>query len=277
MTLLSRSPSEEGASGRTRGQPLLEILAPAGHVWPLTAAMAIGLVAAASVRIGWGWQLWQAVALFLVVMAIPVAAKWRSDALRFGRAAAIAGALLTVQGLHTVEHGAQMYQRYVLGFSLRASNGLLSPANSEWVHFGWNWLVLAVVVYLMTRGMRGFWGWALFVWALAHTLEHTYLFVRFLQVGSGLDGLGVGQVTAQGLAGIVGEGGWLDLNAGPRLRFFCGLPGVTTANRVDAHFVWNTGEMFFLIPSVHLFLRKAMHGRSVGSETDTAPRATTAL
>ena len=43
---------------------------------------------------------------------------------------------------------------------LRLSNGLLSPANSEWVHFVWNWLVLLTVIVLFVRGMRGWWGWA---------------------------------------------------------------------------------------------------------------------
>ena len=114
------------------------------------------------------------------------------------------------------------------------------------------------VVFLMFRGMRGFWGWALLAWATAHTLEHTYMFVRYLEVSAELRALGLGDVTAQGLPGVIGAGGWIDLNAGQGTRAFCSLliPSVTTADRVDTHFVWNAGEVLLAILAVHVLLRR---------------------
>lgn len=235
--------------------PILEVLHPREHTRLVVVTGTLALGGAVIARSGFGWQLWQAVLLVLAVMAVPAAITWRATARRFGTTAAVAGALVTVQGLHTVEHVTQWVQRHVLHEPLRQANGLLSPANSEWVHFVWNWAVLVPIVFLMFRGMRSFWGWALLAWALAHTFEHTYMFWRYLEVRSELRALGFDDVTAQGLPGIVGEGGWLDLNGGPRLQVICGIPGVTTADRVDTHFAWNTGEILLALPAVHLLLR----------------------
>ena len=260
MTALDEQRMPDASIDQASRAPILEVLDPREHAVMLGTICALALGAAVVTRLAQGWQLWKSVALFLVVMSVPVWMKWRADAERFGATASIAGALVTVQGVHTIEHVVQWSQRHILGLSLRQSNGLLSPANSEWVHFVWNWLVLFAVVYLMSKGMRSIWGWALFAWALGHTLEHTYLFVRFLEVGSQLDGLGVGEVTAQGLAGIFGDGGWLDLNVGPRFPLIRSLPGITTASRVDVHFVWNIGEMSLLVLAVHHLLKPILPG-----------------
>lgn len=236
--------------------PLLTLLHPREHTELVVVTGSIALGAAVVTRGIFGWELWQAVALVLAVMAVPGWLTWRATARRYGATAAIAASVVTVQGLHSIEHATQWVQRHVMHQPLRLSNGLLSPANSEWVHFVWNWLVVVAVVVLFGRGMRSVWGWAVLLWALAHALEHTYMWVRFLQVSAELGELGVGGVTAQGLPGIVGRGGWLDLNAGARLELICGMPFITTADRLDAHFVWNMGEVLLLLPAVHVLLRR---------------------
>lgn len=236
--------------------PLVTVLHPREHTALVVVTGVVALVAAWVSRTVAGWPLWQAVALVLGIMIVPAAVTWRATARRYGLTAAMAAALVTVQGLHSIEHGVQYWQRHVLGLSLRQSNGLLSPANSEWVHFVWNWLVLIAVVTLFVRGMRNVWAVALLVWATAHTLEHTYMWWRFLEVSAELRELGQGQVTAQGLPGIVGRGGWLDLNAGPKLEMICGMPFVTTTDRLEAHFVWNAGEVLLMLPAAHVFLRR---------------------
>lgn len=244
--------------------PILRLLHPHEHARLIAVTGFVATIGAVGSRAVVGWELWQAVLLVLVVMAVPAALKWRADAHRFGVTATVAGALITVQGLHTVEHLSQWVQRHVLHESLRDSNGLLSPANSEWVHFLWNWSVLIAIVFLVFRGMRGFWGWALLLWAFAHTLEHTYMFIRYLEVLAELRALGFDDVTAQGLPGVVGAGGWIDLNSGRGTSSFCSLilpsvtsvfPSVTSADRVDAHFVWNAGEVLLALPAVHALLR----------------------
>lgn len=236
--------------------PILEVLHPREHTRLVTISGLIALGGAIISRTVFHWVLWQAVALVLIVMIVPAAIKWRADARRFGVTAAVAGMLVTVQGLHTVEHVTQWVQRHILHEPLRQANGLLSPANTEWVHFIWNWSVMIPIVFLMFRGMGGFWGWALFAWALAHTLEHTYMFVRYIQISRELQALGFGNVTAQGQPGIFGQGGWLDLSGGSGLQFICNIgPGTTTADRVDVHFTWNTGEILLALPAIHQLLR----------------------
>ncbi len=263
-TALAPDSSTAGADVPPRSErvrlPLVTLLHPRQHTELVVVCWSIALGAAVATRMILGWQLWQAVALVLAIMAVPGTITWRATATRYGSNAAVAAALVTVQGLHSIEHGVQWTQRHVLGEPLRLSNGLLSPANSEWVHFVWNWSVVAAVGYLFARGMRGFWGWAALIWATAHALEHTYMWVRFLQVSAELAGLGQGDVTAQGLPGVVGRDGWLDLNAGTRLELICGLPFITTADRLDTHFAWNTGEILLVLPAVHIFLRRHVPG-----------------
>jgi hypothetical protein len=139
-------------------------------------------------------------------------------------------------------------------WSAHASTGLLSPANAEWVHFVWNWLVLLIVIALVAGRMRGVWAWLLLAWATAHTVEHTYMFVRHLQVLGELRGLRVTGITAQGLPGILGRDGWLARSELTRGTFLCQLPGLTTANRLDVHFWWNAGETALLLLAGHAYL-----------------------
>jgi hypothetical protein len=139
---------------------------------------------------------------------------------------------------------------------MRQSNGLLSPANSEWVHFVWNWLVLAAVVLLLRSGMRGSWIWLLLAVAFFHTVEHTYTFIRYQIILRELTAMDVLNVTAQGLPGIVGRDGWLARSEWTRGTWICSLPGLTTAVRLDIHFWWNTLEMALLLVAGHRHLRR---------------------
>ena len=171
--------------------------------------------------------------------------------------------LLAAQGFHGIEHMAQWTQYHILNWSARASTGLLSPANAEWVHFVWNWIVLLTVLCLLRGGMRNIWAWLLLAWALAHTLEHTYMFVRYLQVLADLRQMGVTSLTAQGLPGVLGRDGWLARSAATQDTFLCRLPGVTTAIRLDVHFWWNMGEVALLLLAAHRYLRTDW-GRGTG-------------
>ena len=172
-----------------------------------------------------------------------------------------------LQGFHGIEHLAQFFQNHVLGLNLRASNGLLSPANAEWVHFIWNWAVLLTIVALMVSGhLRNVAGYALLMWTAAHTLEHTYLMVRYLQILDELKAVGIKGITAQGLPGILGQDGWLaraDITQG---TFLCRIPGLTAASRLDIHFGWNAGELALLVLAAHRTLRPAKARRWVAPQ-----------
>lgn len=245
--------------------PILEVLNPREQTpWVFTALLA-GMVIA-SLGMQWlGWPFWAAVAAMLGALLVPGVFKWRADQRRYGATVMGLSFLLAAQGFHSVEHIAQWMQYHVLGWEARWSVGLLSPANSEWVHFVWNTIVVVIVAVLVARGVRNGWAWALLAWALAHTLEHTYLFVRYLLILRELDGLGVTNITAQGLPGFFGQDGWLARSAALCGPFLSRLPGLTTANRIDVHFWWNTGELALLLLAAHTYLRTALPARQPAS------------
>lgn len=251
--------------GRGPRLPLLTLLHPRELTPAVLATLALGVLAAAVAMRVAGLPLWGATALMLGLLIIPGALKWRADARRYGRTAMLLSALLVAQGFHAVEHIAQWTQYHLLGWTARASTGLLSPANAEWVHFVWNWLVVLVVLALVAGGMRNIWAWLLLAWALAHTFEHTYLMVRHLLVLNELGQLGVRGITAQGLPGILGRDGWLARSELTRGTFLCQLPGLTTANRLDVHFWWNVGETVLLLLAGHFYLRGRLGGPGVHS------------
>jgi hypothetical protein len=236
--------------------PLLRLLNPKQHTRFVLASLAAGLtVSYLAVAMGW-LPLWGATALVLVILLPAGVLKWRDDHRRYGATLLGLSILITAQGLHTVEHLVQWAQYHLFYLTMRQSNGLLSPANAEWVHFTWNWLVLIVVVALMFGGMRGVWMWLLLVVAAFHTIEHSYTFIRYQMILRELTAMDVLNVTAQGLPGIVGRDGWLARSEWTRGTWICAIPGLTTAVRLDVHFWWNAIEMAFLVLAGHFYLRR---------------------
>ncbi len=126
--------------------PIWTLLNPREHTAFVLAAFAFGLL------LGWlgmqfyEWPLWVAAATFLAILIVPGLAKWRADQRRYGLTAMGLSFLLVTQGFHSIEHLVQWVQYHLLNWTARASSGILSPANSEWVHFVWNWLVLIIII-----------------------------------------------------------------------------------------------------------------------------------
>jgi hypothetical protein len=226
---------------------LVELINPHEQTRKMVILLAIGGAAAVAAMYWWDIPLWGATVLVLLMLLAPAILKWRGDLRRFGATAMVISILLAMQGFHSIEHAAQLIEYHVLNWPMRLSSGLISAANAEWIHFIWNWIVLAVVVYLLRAGMRNPWAWLLLAWSLAHSLEHTYLFMRYLEVLTELRRMGVTNVPAQGLPGILGRDGWLASSAATQGTFLCRLPGLTTAPRLDIHFWWNTGETTLMI------------------------------
>lgn len=236
--------------------PLLRLLNPKQHTRFVLISLMVGLVVSyTAVALGW-LPLWGATAMVLVVLMPAGVLKWRDDDRRYGATVMTLSILITAQGLHTVEHLVQWAQYHLFYLTMRQANGLLSPANSEWVHFTWNWLVLIAVVILMIGGARGVWMWLLFAVAAFHTIEHSYTFIRYQMILSELTAMDVLNVTAQGLPGIVGRDGWLARSELTRGTWICTIPGLTTAVRLDVHFWWNAIELAFLLVAGHFFLRQ---------------------
>ncbi|GIW23903.1 hypothetical protein [Meiothermus sp.] len=218
---------------------------------------ALGLVLAGVGVYGAGLPVWGGTLVFLGVVAVPVGLKWWDDFRRLGAAAFVLSALLMLQGFHFLEHTVQMVQYYLFNRPPILSQGLISSLNVEWVHFLWNVFVLSMMVFLLRRGLRGFWGWALLGWTTAHTLEHTYLLLRYLQLQAELGALGLsGFQVAQALPGILGRDGWLAEN-----NLCTGVPGLTTLPRVAIHFLWNLGETGLLLLAAHTQLARLIQPR----------------
>ena len=135
--------------------------------------------------------------------------------------------LLVVQVLHLGEHVAQMVQLYVLGWSPPTARGLVSTFDVEKIHFVWNAVVLATLVWLRARGVRSAWLTTTMAWAVLHTSEHGFLLARALASGM------------EGAPGILGAGGWL-------ARQGWNVVGLTTWSRAGVHLAWNSVEVGLL-------------------------------
>lgn len=242
--------------------PIWELVNPRKHIFMALTVFMLSLVVDVLGMTRFGWKLWQATAFTLAVMIVAMMPKWRDDLRNYGIVAMMLSVLLMAQGFHMAEHLVQWAQYYVLNYTMQNSVGLLSPANSEWVHFVWNWSVLILVGTLVALGMRSNWGWALFIYAIAHTTDHTYLLIRFLQMSAKLKELCGKAVPAQGLPGIIGQGGWLAQSELTRGTWVSRIPFITTAIRLDVHFWWNMGETVLLLLAAHAFLATIFHKTS---------------
>lgn len=235
--------------------PILALLHPREHTRFVVALLGLGLLLWGLIVWSVGLPLWGATSIVLAMLLIPGVQKWRADRRRYGMTVMVLSVLLTMQGFHSVEHAVQWFQYHILHWPPWWSNGLISAANAEWVHFVWNWAVVAVVIFLVSCGVRNIWAWGLLAWAVAHALEHSYMMARYLELVQELKRQGTPFVSAQGLPGILGRDGWLARSVTTQGTFLCRVPVLTTAPRLDIHFWWNTGEMILLMATAHTFLR----------------------
>ncbi len=238
--------------------PLVTLLDP-GRRLPLVVVSAVVAVTLWGFLVGSGTASLSSASLLAVgILAVPAALKWRDDAAKIGVTATVLSVLLVTQGFHTVEHFAQVIQYYLLEWPAGRALGLITAANAEWVHFTWNAFVTAGVVFLVARGLRNGWAYALLAWATLHSLEHTYLLIRYFAVLAELNALGLDATgVTQSLPGVLGRDGLLALQS------WCGrIPGVTTVPRVAIHFWWNAGEIVLLVLAAHKGLPQLVKNRS---------------
>ncbi len=185
---------------------------------------------------------------------VPVALALQRRLTTIGRARLVLGAIFLVQAIHTVEHVVQIIESFRLDYPPARSLGVVSKLNVEWVHFSWNWVATAGVVIAFALGMRT-WAMALLMaWITAHSLEHTYMLIRYLRITGELDRLGVPRLgSSEVLPGVFGRDGWLSLQA-PVLRGWLGP--LTAAPRVAIHLWWNVGEVALLLLALRVKARR---------------------
>ncbi len=212
--------------------------------------------------------IWGATVMTLGLSLYPAVQKWRADVVRWGAPLTVLGMLVALQGFHTVEHVAQWVQYHVLAWQPKDAGGLISPLNAEVVHFVWNWSIVISVGYLWRQHLRNIWIYPLFLWSLAHSLEHLYLFVQYIEYIRLLSYTGQSWSFAQGLPGILGSHGWLDTR-GPDFAataFLCRIVPLplVAANRLDVHFWWNVPEFGFMLLFAHVAVRRRLRAERSG-------------
>lgn len=159
---------------------------------------------------------------------------------------ALFGTLVVSQLGHVVEHIVQVFQIHVLDMRAPDARGLLSPLDTEWVHFLWNdWILIAIALLLVAYpGIRSLWVAAAFsTW---HAIEHAYLVAGYLVTGiSGQPGL----LAAGGLIGG-------------------GLP----ISRPDLHLLYNLAELIPLLLAFRIALRAGQADRPMRESAPVRPR-----
>jgi hypothetical protein len=244
-------------------------------------ALLIAGVAIGAALVAWlGMPLWGASVLVLTLLAWPTARTWRTVAARFGMPFMVVSVLLYLQGFHTIEHIVQFLQLHLLAWPPRQATGLLSGLNVEIVHFVWNWSVLLVAVYLLRSGLRSgprnLWGVLFLAWALAHTLEHTYLMYQYLAAVRVLLATGGSLAFAEGLPGVLGRSGWLAANQDTSAiaGLICQLvPANLVTPRLDIHFWWNVGETTLLLAVAIGAVRRIGSNQLATTHEDAGPSA----
>ena len=143
---------------------------------------------------------------------------------------ALLGFLALAQAAHLLEHAAQMVQIHVLHLSGAAAQGIVGQLNIEWVHFGWNALVLITLLALLLHFRTNAWLIAVTPLAGWHFIEHSVMIATYLQTG------------VSGSPGLLSSGGLL----------FGGLP----IARPDLHFLYNLVETVPLLVAWVVELRR---------------------
>ena len=121
--------------------------------------------------------------------------------------------LLLTQTGHFFEHVWQMVQLHALGLTGSDARGLVGQLDIEWVHFGWNAGVVALLALLLIRFRSNKLLVFACVFAAWHLVEHDVIMVTFLATG------------IAGSPGLLASGGAIG----------GGLP----VSRPDLHFVYN--------------------------------------
>ena len=236
--------------------PLLALLNPRRYTTWVIVSLVAGLAVSYLAMTYGGLPLWGATAIVLAGL-VPVGIfKWRDDRLLYGTTAMVLSILVTAQGAHTIEHLVQWVQYHVLFWTTRQSNGLLSPANAEWVHFHLELVGADCCDPFAAAAVCATSGPGCFLLSLELTRSSIPIpssATRWFSANSRQWMCSTSphkgcRVSSGATAGWRGSE-WT------RGTFFCTIPGLTTAIRLDVHFWWNALETTLMLVAGHVFLR----------------------
>ena len=169
-----------------------------------------------------GWQVWLVMVLILLAW-IPVFAVITKSLYRRDHWIAFFFVLVVSQGVHFIEHIAQMVQIHIMGLSGTQAHGLIGQLDLEWVHFAFDacWVLICVYILFFIYRKSNPWLWPLIFLATWHAIEHVVIITYYIKTG------------IAGSPGLLAQGG---LIAG-------GLP----MTRPDLHFLYNLAEEALII------------------------------
>ncbi|HEY7125960.1 MAG TPA: cyclic nucleotide-binding domain-containing protein [Ktedonobacterales bacterium] len=137
--------------------------------------------------------------------------------------------LFVTQGLHFIEHIAQILQVYVLGVPRADAHGIFGNLDAEFVHFFFDTSLEIGVIILLFRFRKNIALWITFAIGLWHTSEHWYITYYYV--------FNKPYYTAHAKNGLLAQGGLL-WPTSP-------LP------RIELHFLYN---LLFTIPLIWGFI-----------------------
>src|SRR5260370_38936890 len=150
------------------------------HSVPFPLILLTAGISAALVATFWlGWAIWQ-VAILVILAWLPLFfLKTVSIHRQYGWLAFFF-ILVVTQGVHFLEHVAQMVQIHLLGLSGLQARGIFGMLDLEWVHFIWNSWVLICTVLLVFLFRKNPWLWVLLVISLLPDIQHLSIISLFL-------------------------------------------------------------------------------------------------
>src|SRR5436190_18946014 len=126
------------------------------------------------------WELWL-IALCILAAWIPLILYiTKSIYHKHSSGLALMFTLVVAQTLHFVEHVTVEVQRYLLNVP---ATGIISPLNTEWVHFLWTSWVLAFSVFLVFFFPTNMWLLRLVLFSIWHEIEHIVIMSAYLRTG----------------------------------------------------------------------------------------------
>ncbi len=137
--------------------------------------------------------------------------------------------LFVAQGLHFIEHIAQVLQVYVLGIPRADAHGIFGNLDAEFVHFSFDTFLEVSVIILLFKFRKNIALWVTGVVGLWHTAEHWYITYYYV--------FNRPYYSAHAKNGLLAQGGLLWPNSP--------LP------RIELHFLYN---LLFTVPLIWGFI-----------------------
>jgi len=151
------------------------------HAIPYPLLVGTCIVSIALPSLCWlGWAIWL-VAFCVIGAWLPLILYIMKSIHRKYGSLAFVFILVVAQTLHLIEHVTVMVQLHFVRLPFARANGIISPLNTEWVHFTWTSWVLVFAVFLVFLFPRNMWMVRLMLFSIWHEIEHISIMSVYLR------------------------------------------------------------------------------------------------